>query len=141
MYEGYAGLIFDMDGTILDTEPTHRQAWNEVLGRYGMRFDEQAMVALNGSPTWRIAQAIIELNQADLDPHRLAQEKTQAVKAMLLDSVRPLPLIEVVKAWHGRRPMSVGTGSEERRRRSAAGAPGAASLLLRGGGGRSCGQP
>ncbi|MGO0287068.1 HAD hydrolase-like protein, partial [Escherichia coli] len=52
MYEGYAGLIFDMDGTILDTEPTHRQAWNEVLGRYGMRFDEQAMVALNGSPTW-----------------------------------------------------------------------------------------
>lgn len=63
MYEGYAGLIFDMDGTILDTEPTHRQAWNEVLGRYGMRFDEQAMVALNGSPTWRIAQAIIELNQ------------------------------------------------------------------------------
>lgn len=63
MYEGYAGLIFDMDGTILDTEMTHRQAWNEVLGRYGMRFDEQAMVALNGSPTWRIAQAIIELNQ------------------------------------------------------------------------------
>ncbi|HDW9777156.1 TPA: fructose-1-phosphate/6-phosphogluconate phosphatase, partial [Shigella sonnei] len=25
MYERYAGLIFDMDGTILDTEPTHRK--------------------------------------------------------------------------------------------------------------------
>ena len=86
MYERYAGLIFDMDGTILDTEPTHRKAWHEVLGRYGMRFDEQAMVALNGSPTWRIAQAIIELNHADLDPHRLAEEKTVAVKAMLLCS-------------------------------------------------------
>ena len=51
MYERYAGLIFDMDGTILDTEPTHRKAWREVLGRYGMRFDEQAVVALNGSHT------------------------------------------------------------------------------------------
>ncbi|APG19439.1 fructose-1-phosphate/6-phosphogluconate phosphatase [Kosakonia radicincitans DSM 16656] len=112
MYERYAGLIFDMDGTILDTEPTHRKAWHEVLGRYGMRFDEQSMVGLNGSPTWRIAQFIIEANQGDLDPHALAQEKTAAVKAMLLDSVRPLPLIEVVKEWHGRRPMSVGTGSE-----------------------------
>ncbi|HDG1691215.1 TPA: fructose-1-phosphate/6-phosphogluconate phosphatase [Kluyvera georgiana] len=112
MYERYAGLIFDMDGTILDTEPTHRKAWREVLGRYGMRFDEQAMVALNGSPTWRIAQAIIESHQADLDPHLLAREKTDAVKSMLLDSVTPLPLIEVVKAWHGRRPMAVGTGSE-----------------------------
>ncbi|MBS1204669.1 MAG: 6-phosphogluconate phosphatase [Proteobacteria bacterium] len=112
MYERYAGLIFDMDGTILDTEPTHRKAWHEVLGRYGMRFDEQSMVGLNGSPTWRIAQFIIEANQGDLDPHALAQEKTAVVKAMLLDSVRPLPLIEVVKEWHGLRPMSVGTGSE-----------------------------
>ncbi|WP_342323846.1 fructose-1-phosphate/6-phosphogluconate phosphatase [Kosakonia sp. BYX6] len=112
MYERYAGLIFDMDGTILDTEPTHRKAWHEVLAHYGMRFDEQAMVGLNGSPTWRIAQAIIEANQADFDPHLLANEKTAAVKTMLLDCVRPLPLIDVVKEWHGRRPMSVGTGSE-----------------------------
>ncbi len=41
-------------------------------------------------------------------------EKTRAVEAMLLDSVRPLPLIEVVKSYHGRRPMAVGTGSEHR---------------------------
>ncbi|WP_312691998.1 fructose-1-phosphate/6-phosphogluconate phosphatase [Kosakonia sp.] len=112
MYERYAGLIFDMDGTILDTEPTHRKAWREVLARYGMHFDEQAMIGLNGSPTWRIAQSIIAANQGDLDPHLLAQEKTAAVKAMLLDSVRPLPLIDVVKEWYGRRPLSVGTGSE-----------------------------
>ncbi|NIY48549.1 fructose-1-phosphate/6-phosphogluconate phosphatase [Cedecea colo] len=112
MYERYDGLIFDMDGTILDTEPTHRKAWHETLSRYGMQFDEQAIIALNGSPTWRIAQAIIESHQASLDPHQLAQEKTQAVRAMLLDTVRPLPLIDVVKSWHGRRPMAVGTGSE-----------------------------
>ncbi len=31
---------------------------------------------------------------------------------MLLDTVRPLPLLDVVREWHGRRPMSVGTGSE-----------------------------
>lgn len=31
---------------------------------------------------------------------------------MLLDSVEPLPLVDVVKSWHGRRPMAVGTGSE-----------------------------
>ena len=112
MYHRYDGLIFDMDGTILDTEPTHRKAWSEVLGRYGMQFDLEAMVALNGSPTWRIAEAVIALNGATLDPHELAREKTLAVKAMLLDTVRPLPLIDVVKEWHGRRPMAVGTGSE-----------------------------
>ena len=112
MYDRYDGLIFDMDGTILDTEPTHRKAWHQVLARYGMTFDEAAMIGLNGSPTWSIAQVIIASHQADLDHFALAAEKTAAFRAMLLDSVQPLPLVEVVKAYHGRRPMAVGTGSE-----------------------------
>lgn len=112
MYERYDGLIFDMDGTLLDTESTHRQAWRITLARYGMAYDESAMIALNGSPTWRIAQAIIDHHDSDLDPLHLAAEKTIALRAILLDNVRPLPLIEVVKEWYGRRPMAVGTGSD-----------------------------
>lgn len=112
MYDLYEGLIFDMDGTILDTEPTHRKAWHQVLSKYNMHYDFDAMVALNGSPTWRIAQFVIDDNQVDLDPHHLAAEKTTAVQEMLLDTVKPLPLIDVVKYYHGRRPMAVGTGSE-----------------------------
>ncbi|PKH19797.1 fructose-1-phosphate/6-phosphogluconate phosphatase [Enterobacterales bacterium CwR94] len=112
MYDRYEGLIFDMDGTILDTEPTHRLAWHEVLKPYGMRFDEEALIGLNGSPTWRVAEVLINSHQRDMDPHQLAAEKTALTKTMLLDTVKPLPLIEVVKAYHGRRPMSVGTGSE-----------------------------
>ncbi|WP_034916530.1 fructose-1-phosphate/6-phosphogluconate phosphatase [Erwinia sp. 9145] len=114
MYDGYEGLIFDMDGTILDTEPTHREAWHIVLGRNGMAFDKNAIIGLNGSPSWRIAQVLIAGYQSDLDPKALAAEKTATVKEMLLDgdSVRPLPLIDVVKAYKGRRPMAVGTGSE-----------------------------
>ena len=112
MYDQYDALIFDMDGTILDTEPTHRKAWQQVLSRYGFTMDEQKMVSFNGAPTWQLAQYILEQNNATLDPQQLAAEKTVALKAMLLDDVRPLPLMEVVKAYHGRRPMAVGTGSE-----------------------------
>jgi len=112
MYDQYDALIFDMDGTILDTEPTHRKAWHQVLGRYGLTLDESQMVGFNGAPRWRLAQFIIEQNRSSHDPYQLAAEKTAAVKAMLLENVRPLPLMDVVKAYHGRRPMAVGTGSE-----------------------------
>ena len=113
MYDRYQGLIFDMDGTILDTEPTHRKAWREVLSRYGMTFDEAAMVALSGSPT-RASPVRLSPAIRPISIPITAAEKTRAVEAMLLDSVRPLPLIEVVKSYHGRRPMAVGTGSEHR---------------------------
>lgn len=112
MYEGYDGLIFDMDGTILDTEPTHRKAWHAVLARYGLDFDERTVIGLNGSPTWRIAEMIIASHHSSLDPRALAAEKTAVLKEMLFDTVQPLPLIDVVKAFKGRRPMAVGTGSE-----------------------------
>ena len=111
MYERYDGLIFDMDGTLLDSEPTHRKAWSMTLERYGMEYDEREMVVLNGSPTWRVAQAIIDRNGSALDPHQLAQEKNALLHTILLDSVRPLPLLDVVKQWYGRRPMAIGTGS------------------------------
>lgn len=112
MYDAYDGLIFDMDGTILDTEPTHRLAWRQTLARHGLTVDEQMMIGLNGSPTWRIAQAIVDRHSCDLDPVLLAEEKTTLLKSILFDTVQPLPLIEVVKAYHGRRPMAVGTGSQ-----------------------------
>lgn len=75
MYDDYDGLIFDMDGTILNTEPTHLLAWRRVLVQYRLDFEEKALVGLSGSPAWRIAQAILIHNQSDLDPHQLAAEK------------------------------------------------------------------
>ncbi len=114
MYDQYEGLIFDMDGTLLDTEPTHHKAWHHVLNKYGMSYDAQAMTPLNGSPTWRIAKTIIDSHHSSLDPYALAREKTAVAEALLLDNVLPLPLVAVVKAYHGKRPMAVGTGSEHR---------------------------
>jgi HAD superfamily hydrolase (TIGR01509 family) len=70
------------------------------------------MVALNGSSTWQIARVIIANHQSDLDPYVLAAEKNALAKTMLLDNVKPLPIMDVVKTYHGRKPMAVGTGSE-----------------------------
>ncbi|GKX51151.1 fructose-1-phosphate/6-phosphogluconate phosphatase [Budvicia aquatica] len=111
MYDRYQGLIFDMDGTLLDTEAGHRQAWDEVLAKYGMKLDLEAVVALNGSPSWKVAQFIIDSYQVDMDPYKLAQEKFDIVGDIVLAMVKPLPIVEIVKAYKGKRPMAIGTGS------------------------------
>ncbi|WP_395480242.1 fructose-1-phosphate/6-phosphogluconate phosphatase [Candidatus Curculioniphilus buchneri] len=112
MYDKYQGLIFDMDGTLIYTEATHRKAWKQVLEPHGMHFDEAKVVPFNGSPTWRIAKMIIESHQVNIDPYQLAREKTKALNAILFDDVSILPIIDIVKNYYGKRPMAIGTGSE-----------------------------
>lgn len=61
---------------------THRKAWlaTEVLGHYGLQYDIQAMIALNGSPA-AYAQAIIELESGRSRPaSALAREKNRSSK-------------------------------------------------------------
>ncbi|WP_044104664.1 fructose-1-phosphate/6-phosphogluconate phosphatase [secondary endosymbiont of Ctenarytaina eucalypti] len=112
MYDQYQGLIFDMDGTLVNTAPTHRKAWKQALAPYGMQFDEAAVVLLSGAPTWYIAKMIIESHQIDMDPYQLSREKNTALYNIFFDDITTLPLIEVVKHYHGHRLMAVGTGSE-----------------------------
>lgn len=111
MYDRYQGLIFDMDGTLLDTEPTHVRAWQQVLSKYGMQYDYQIMKNYNGTPTWKVAKIIIDMHKKDLDPLALASEKAKVVERFLFDEVRTLKLIDVVKQYYGQKPMAVGTGS------------------------------
>ena len=33
----FAGYIFDLDGTLVDTMPLHYRAWNEAMRRAGLR--------------------------------------------------------------------------------------------------------
>lgn len=111
MYDRYQGLIFDMDGTLLETEPSHIKAWQKALSKYGMTYDYDVMKQYNGTPTHKFAEIIIDLHKKDVDPLVLLNEKVQLVETFLFDEVKTLPLIDVVKHYYGKKPMAVGTGS------------------------------
>ena len=50
---GTTALVFDCDGTLADTMPTHFRAWTATLTRYGIPFPETRFYALGGVPTAR----------------------------------------------------------------------------------------
>lgn len=111
MYDRYQGLIFDMDGTLLDTERSHIKAWQQVLAKYDMQYDYDYMKQFNGTPTRNFAKIIIEQHNRDLDPAAIVEEKVKIVESIILDEVRTLPLFDVVKEYYGKKPMAIGTGS------------------------------
>ncbi|MFK0573168.1 HAD family hydrolase [Endozoicomonas sp.] len=45
---GYDAIIFDMDGTLIDSMPTHLEAWRLTSEKYGFPFDREWQHSLGG---------------------------------------------------------------------------------------------
>lgn len=106
-----AGLIFDCDGTLADTMPSHYEAWVAVLDRYGLEMSEDRFYALGGWPTRKVAELLAGEAGRNVDVERLAMEK-EGLFHDNLHLVAPIdPVVQVVREFHGRLPMAVATGA------------------------------
>lgn len=66
-----AGVVFDCDGTLVDTEPLSERAWREVLGRRGYDPTEEDFAAVLGRPAVRsLAYFDERVGLGDLDAFR-----------------------------------------------------------------------
>jgi HAD superfamily hydrolase (TIGR01509 family) len=62
------GVVFDCDGTLVDSEPLSGEAWAEVLGPYGYTITEQDLLNVVGRPytdTHAYLAERVELPDAD----------------------------------------------------------------------------
>ncbi|MGL4399527.1 MAG: HAD family hydrolase [Luteolibacter sp.] len=109
---GFEGVIFDCDGTLVDSMPAHFEAWCEALALYGAGgiFKEDVFFAMGGRPTLDI---VVELNDEynlKLDPTKVAMAKREA----FLKRLDMVTLIEEVAAFaeslRGKMPLAIATG-------------------------------
>jgi HAD superfamily hydrolase (TIGR01509 family) len=105
------GLIFDCDGTLVDTLPLHYAAWEETFAALGLTCPLEFLMRHNGKPTdWIVALYNVEFGRA-IDVERFTEDKERRTYA-LLDRARPLePVAALARRHHGRLPMAVVSGS------------------------------
>ena len=105
-------LIFDCDGTLLDTMPLHWSAWCAICRETGLRFNKESFYALAGVPGREIIRELANQQGIVLDPMEVYARK----KAFFLNglkSVRAIPCV-VQFALEARRtgiPTAVASGS------------------------------
>jgi beta-phosphoglucomutase family hydrolase len=107
------GFIFDLDGTLADTMPTHYRAWTLIAARYGLSFPEASFYKLGGVPTAKIAAQLLAAAGLDLDPLVVAKEKERAYVDSLADSanIRPIePVVELARQHRAEGPLAVASG-------------------------------
>lgn len=113
MYDSYEALIFDMDGTLVDSGQLHEFAWTATLEKYGIPIDRALMRSLAGVPTKGTIEILLEkFNlrvEASLDD--MNDFKEAWVHENMHRFVKPTALQEVAKKYFGKKPMAVGTGA------------------------------
>ena len=113
--KGVKGLIFDLDGTILDSMPLHHDGYNHALAPYGVHYPKDTFESRGGIPT----KDTMRMIQKDYDIEGFALEEALEAKRLFvetnLERIELIdPVFEIIKIYHGRLPMAVGTGSNRK---------------------------
>ncbi|MBP9906013.1 MAG: beta-phosphoglucomutase family hydrolase [Rhodoferax sp.] len=113
MYDDYAALIFDMDGTLVDSGQLHEFSWRATLDKYGIPIDGPLMRSLAGVPTRETLEILLNRfnRSVPASVEAMNEFKEQCVRDNLHRFVQPTDLIDVVKKYHGEKPMAIGTGA------------------------------
>jgi beta-phosphoglucomutase-like phosphatase (HAD superfamily) len=106
------GLIFDLDGTLVDSMPMHFEGWKKACERFGAFIDPAFLRYHTGSPGWAIAQAIIDNSglKGKVTPEQIMKIKLEEFfKNQHL--IKPIePVADIVRKYYGKLPMAIGTG-------------------------------
>ncbi len=104
-------LIFDLDGTVIDSMPIHLLAWVDVLKEYGVEYPEELFFEFTGIPTHKIVPLINERLNTNLNPDEITIKKEEYYLKYISKVGTIKPVIDLIEKYHGILPMALGTGS------------------------------
>ena len=110
----FDAYIFDCDGTLADTMPTHYRAWQKALGELARDLPEKMFYDLGGVPTARVVEILNERHG-----HALPVDETVAIKERYFlefssEIAAIEPVVSFAREWRGRKPIAVASGGHRR---------------------------
>ncbi|MDC2889750.1 HAD family hydrolase [Psychrosphaera algicola] len=108
----YEGIIFDMDGTLVDSMPSHIEAWRLTCLHYGYPFDLDYMWSLGGVPTIETVTLLNAKYQLARDEEEVAKTKNLLWKQLNLTPSLINVTYDIFQQYLGVLPMGIGTGAE-----------------------------
>ena len=113
------GIIFDLDGVIVDTAKYHYLAWKEIAKKLGYQFDEKDNEELKGVSRVKSLDILLQKAGTKLDQiekEKLLTEKNNQYLELVsnIDKQEMLPGIESLLNWLNQEniPFSLGSASK-----------------------------
>ena len=90
MNRHFKGVIFDMDGVLVDSEPLHQRAWKQTLGELGIPLTDEQFRQLMGKTTRQIFSLYFEKHGIQADLEYWSFKKDEAYRALVHRELQPL---------------------------------------------------
>lgn len=110
----FKAYLFDFDGTVADTMPTHFAAWNHALALYGLTLKLEQHKGWAGRPTKEIVQLLSDLHGRPLPTDEILLNKEKYYLSSGASVKAIVPVMDIVKAAHGKKPMAIVSGSRRK---------------------------
>ena len=110
----FDAYIFDCDGTLADTMPTHYRAWQTALGAHAENFPEAMFYELGGVPTARIVEIINERHGLAIPVESTVAHKESVFLELSPEIAAIEPVVAIAKRLRGVKPMAVASGGHRR---------------------------
>ncbi|MDR3401898.1 MAG: HAD family phosphatase [Chthoniobacter sp.] len=110
----FDAYIFDCDGTLADTMPTHYKAWLTALGDHALNFPEAMFYELGGVPTARIVEILNERHNYNLPVEETVTHKEALFLEMSHEIAAIEPVVSLARQYHGHKPLAVASGGHRR---------------------------
>jgi HAD superfamily hydrolase (TIGR01509 family) len=110
----FDAYIFDCDGTLADTMPTHYKAWLGALGKFAGSFPEAMFYELGGTPTARIVEILNERHGHSLPVDETVAHKEALFLEMSHEVAAIEPVVALARKYHGQKPLAVASGGHRR---------------------------
>ena len=111
--EQYQGLIFDCDGTIVDTMPVHYRAWCRALAPLGIAFPEERFYAFAGATSPTIVGTLAREQGIACDPVAVSRHKEDLYEASL-GGLEPVhSVVAIARREKGWRKLAIASGGRK----------------------------
>ncbi len=105
------GLIFDCDGTLVDSMPLHMKAWEHALTQAGAVWDYDFIFSKKGMPGEDIIELYNQHFDIKLHPLNTTHAKQEFFRNYRKDFLPIQPVMDIVLRYKEKLPMAVASGS------------------------------
>lgn len=94
------GVLWDLDGTLIDSSELHYEAWAQVMRELGRPLDRRVFAQSFGSRNDRILRELLQVPGSDEEIRNLGERKEQCYRERV--RARGAPLLPGAAAWLSR---------------------------------------